>query len=206
MTEANCRKRASEIVECARTGAEPDAELRGHLVECSRCSERWEDERKLSSEFRMLRDAARFRRPSEARRIRILGEFEAAQRRSSRPWLKWTAAAAAILLLAIGSLVETRRSGPHRGLNRAKATMAQEGAAEIEGLPADSSGFVAVPYAPPLATGEFVSVVRTELQPTALARMGIYVDASYTADIPADVVVGEDGLPRAVRVIEAIDF
>lgn len=113
-------------------------------------------------------------------------------------------AAAAILLLAIG-LVELRRSGIPRTGNIPQSTIAPE-IAEIEGLPADSSGFVAVPYAPPLATGEFVSVVRTELQPTALARMGIYVDAGYAADIPADVVVGEDGLPRAVRLVEAIEF
>jgi len=153
----------------------------------------------------LARDAARVRRPAEARRNWILSEFEAAQLRSIRPALKWAiAAATAILLLAIG-FVELRRSGIQRTLNAPQSIIAQE-SPEIEGLPIDSAGFIAVPYAPPLATGEFVSVVRTELQPTALARMGIYVDAGYTADIPADVVVGEDGLPRAVRLVEAMEF
>jgi hypothetical protein len=57
-----------------------------------------------------------------------------------------------------------------------------------------------------LATGEFVRVVRTELRPTALARMGVYVDAAETDEIPADVLLGEDGFPRGVRVLEAVDF
>jgi hypothetical protein len=51
-----------------------------------------------------------------------------------------------------------------------------------------------------------VQVVRTELRPTALARMGIYVDAIDADAIPADVMLGEDGFPRGVRVLEAVDF
>jgi hypothetical protein len=80
------------------------------------------------------------------------------------------------------------------------------GSADFEELAGDSSEFVAVAYAPPLAAGEFVSVLRTELQPTALARMGIYVDAASTNAIPADVLVGEDGFPRAVRVVSEVEF
>ena len=202
--EASCRKWTSEIVECARTGSEPDADLRDHLRECSHCRERRDDERSLSAQIRLARDAARVRRPSEVQRNRILAEFDAVQRRSLRPYLKWAMAAAALLLLAIG-LAGLRRGGVDGTPNPPQSTIAQE-SAEIEGLPADSNDFVAVPYAPPLATGEFVSVVRTELQPAALARMGIYVDAGFAAEIPADVVVGEDGLPRAVRLVEAIAF
>jgi len=66
--------------------------------------------------------------------------------------------------------------------------------------------FVAVPYVPPLATGEFVRVVRTELRPTALARLGIYVDTTDADELSADVLLGEDGFPRGVRVLEAGDF
>ena len=69
-----------------------------------------------------------------------------------------------------------------------------------------NNDFVEVPYAPPLATGEFVRIVRTELRTTALARMGIYVDAAGADEIPADVLLGEDGFPRGVRVLDALDF
>ncbi len=81
----------------------------------------------------------------------------------------------------------------------------------IETLEPDNGEFVAVPYAPPLAAGELVSVVRTELQAPALARMGFDMDAAglarYAGAVPADVVMGDDGLPRAVRVIpQATEF
>jgi hypothetical protein len=66
-----------------------------------------------------------------------------------------------------------------------------------------SDDFIAVPYAPPLAQGEIVRVVHTDLYPQALASLGIGVDALSSGDTPADVVVGEDGIPRAVRITEA---
>lgn len=203
MRETDCRKWLPEIVECARTGDGPCTGLQNHLSECTRCKARFDDELRVTSELRALADTAHLRVLSEARRNGILREFDLVQRRPAfRPALKWlTAAAAVVALAAIGSL-EMR--GPGEAA-RAPQTAAQEGF-EIEGLPADSSGFVAVPYAPPLAAGEFVSVVRTELEPTALARMGIPVDLSDTDDIAADVMVGEDGFPRAVRVVETAEF
>lgn len=70
----------------------------------------------------------------------------------------------------------------------------------------DENDFVEVPYAPPLATGELVHVVRTELRPAALARMGIDIDTAVADEIPADVLLGEDGFPRGVRLVETVDF
>ncbi len=53
--------------------------------------------------------------------------------------------------------------------------------------------FIAVPYAPPLAQGELVRVFRTELYPEALTSLGIDYDPATGSNIPAEVVVGEDG-------------
>jgi hypothetical protein len=36
--------------------------------------------------------------------------------------------------------------------------------------------------------------------------MGVEVDPSWAERLPADVVVGEDGLPRAVRIAENGQF
>jgi hypothetical protein len=66
----------------------------------------------------------------------------------------------------------------------------------------DSEGFIAVPYVPPLATGEMLRVVHTELNPAELASLGVNVDPSLTAQMPADLLLGEDGMPRAVRVAD----
>ncbi|MDP9171705.1 MAG: hypothetical protein M3N54_13900 [Acidobacteriota bacterium] len=61
-------------------------------------------------------------------------------------------------------------------------------------------GFIPVPYVPPLATGELVRMVHTELHPSALASLGVNVDPAWTTGIAADLLMGEDGFPRAVRV------
>ena len=197
--ERNCREWVAAVVEFARTGSEEVAGVREHLQDCSNCRARWEDERRVTSDLRVLRDAAHLRKPSEARHNQILREFDLVRRRSARPSLKWALAAAAVVLLAIG-VVELPRL--HRTPLVAQLNVGQENSEPDS----DASDFVDVPYAPPLAAGEFVSVVRTQLQPAALARMGIAVDLGYPNDIAADVMVGEDGLPRAVRLVDAIDF
>ena len=52
-----------------------------------------------------------------------------------------------------------------------------------------------------LAPGEFVRIVRTELDREALAGMGIDIETADGAEVPADVLLGEDDLPRGVRVL-----
>ena len=204
MSEWNCRRQANEIVECVRTGAEPGVALTGHLAECARCRETLDDQLKLTSDLRLLRDVAGRRRFARTRRDEILLDFDAVHR--SRPrLLRWALAAAAVLALMLGS-IRTWNNSMSRDRNSRVASVAQQAMVDLDGFSGDNSEFVAVPYAPPLATGESVSIVHTELQPAALSRLGIHVDASYTTDIPADVIVGEDGLPRAVRLVETIDF
>lgn len=204
MMNVNCREWITGIVECARTGSRPGASLESHLKSCSKCAERWADEQRLSSQLSLARDAAAGRRSSEARRREIMRRFAAAPRRGFQPSWKSALAAAAVLVLSV-ALGYLWRNGRHVD-PMVHATQAAVGSEGFEELAGDGNGFVAVAYAPPLAAGEFVSVLRTELQPTALARMGIYVDAAYTNAIPADVMVGEDGFPRAVRVVSEVEF
>jgi hypothetical protein len=203
----NCREWISGIVECARSGSQPAAPLASHLKSCSKCAGRWEDEQRLSSQLRLARDAAAGHRSSQARREEIMRRFAPAPRPSFRPSWKWVLGAAAVLLLSIALGYQWRNGRHANGTGLANGVQQTAvGSAEFEELAGDNGEFVAVAYAPPLAAGEFVSVVRTELQPTALARMGIYVDAAYANAIPADVLVGEDGFPRAVRVVSEVEF
>jgi hypothetical protein len=227
----NCRKWTIELVECARIGLQPGAELQDHLRGCFRCIERWDDERRLSAQFRTMRYAAAARQPSVARRDEVMREFALAHKRATHPSLGWALSIAAILLsiaailllgVAVGQAwrngqrptasadTKTLHTAQNSGTSSPANSMAQAqqtillpnefaASTNVEKLSEDND-FVAVPYTPPLATGEFVRVVRMELHPIALARMGIYVNAADANDIPAEVVVGEDGLPRAVRV------
>ncbi len=195
----DCRKWVFEIVECAREGSTPGLGLREHLDVCPACAERWEDQDRLSEALRAAKLIAVQRCPTP-RRAEILREFDRMHPRVAHRWPQWAMAAAAMLVLTLG-LGRVLWNGSHAGTPPAQNTAAVESSNEE-----DSNGFVAVPYAPPLAVGEMVSVVRTELEPTALARLGIMVDASDGNEIPAEVEVGEDGLPRAVRLIGAEEF
>jgi hypothetical protein len=199
----DCHNWIVEVVESARMGLQPDAGLQRHLRGCPRCRDRWDDEQRLSAEIRVMRDDAATQRRSEVRHETIMREFELAHRTVMRRPFKLALGIAAILLLTVALGLVWRNNRPAgKGAQDARSTPAGNGfteAALLEKLSEDDD-FIAVPYAPPLAPGEFVKVIRTELRPNALARMGIYVDASLS-DMPADVVFGEDGFPRAVRVL-----
>jgi len=209
----NCGACVAELVECARAASPLGAHLQGHLKACPSCRERWEGERALTVQFRKMRGAALARRQSDARRERIMREFEQAPLRVVHPWLRWALGTAAAVLLAV-AVGQVWRSGgqvasPPKNLAAKElmnaATGSAAGASDLSEIVSDN-GFVEVPYAPPLATGELVRVVRTELRPAALARMGIDIDTEVAGEIPADVLLGEDGFPRGVRVLEAVDF
>lgn len=62
--------------------------------------------------------------------------------------------------------------------------------------------FTEVPFAAPLDTGERAQLVRVSMPVTTLASWGFNMDASDPDRVVnADVVVGENGLARAVRLL-----
>jgi hypothetical protein len=63
--------------------------------------------------------------------------------------------------------------------------------------------FVAIPYTLPLAAGERAWVVRMQLPEAALISTGFPLAGRVadTGPVEADVVVGEDGRARAIRVV-----
>jgi anti-sigma factor RsiW len=206
----SCRIWVCELVECARAREAPRRELQQHLRECPECAARWAGERNLEAHLCAMREAAAAAPAADAQRGRILRQFAALHRRTAHSVLQWALAAAAVLVLtvAVGSIW---RGGGWDALHWARPAdnPAQAGAwADTAGAeaPEAGEGFVAVPYAPPLAPGEFVRVVHAELGPVELARMGVLVDGLDSSEIPADVVVGEDGFPRAVRVGDESQF
>jgi hypothetical protein len=228
-----CTEWTAEIVESARRGGRPGQALDAHLAVCGECQDRWKSECELSSHFRVMRIHALARRPDRVAGARpastdlrgdLRGEMlmrEFARRHRPTRWAptwQWGLAAAAALLLAIGvgrEIVLKTRHTPVRpaasvhGITRAGSPRPTEAfmyetSADAGALSSDE--FIAVPYAAPLATGEIVRVVRTDLYPEALASMGIDVNPAWSGDMAADVVVGEDGFPRAVRLADNTQF
>ena len=198
-----CREWTVELVESARAGQLPPPELQNHIRYCARCAERWEDERRLSARFQAIREAAAARQPSPIRRQQLLLELERAHQGGFRVWARWALSAAAVVLVVIAVAHDRRYRAVSPAPQPALLAMPTDSASDVA---AGESGFVDVPYAPPLATGELVRVIRTELEPAALARMGLDVDSADGAEIPADILVGEDGFPRGVRVLADSEF
>jgi hypothetical protein len=188
----NCSDTMEKLAECARRRIEPEPALQAHLKSCDACFEAREAERNLSDHLRMIRIAASTRRSSAASRDTVMRKFAEKHRAAAtRRWL-WSLAAAAAVLLAIFLLQRVERRPAAPADIRAEADF-QEDAAQYD-------GFIPVPYVPPLATGELLSVVHTDLYPSALASLGVSVDPTWATELPADLLVGEDGFPRAVRV------
>jgi len=190
---SNCVEWTSRLVDNARAGVAPSPGLREHLSACPGCAGRWRNERVLTKELQILSDRVSLHRPPQRVLDRAMGEFERQSRASRWRWLRWSPVPVAALLLLVAMFALRHRD---------VVTPAPPTVAAV--VPAETSeeGFVDVPYAPPLAPGEFVSVVREELEPAELVRMGLPVDGVGEAPVMADVVVGEDGFPRAVRVAD----
>ena len=193
--EMLCGNAVEKLVECARRRGNPDAAVTAHLQACEPCSERWQSERRLAAHLRILRIEASTRRSSEASREALMRRFaEKHETAWGHGWL-WSAAAAATFLLALFLTRDFER-------NPAPRPADPETSIESADMTSDSqyNGFIPVPFVPPLASGELVRVVHTELYPAALASLGVRVDPGWTTELPADLLMGQDGFPRAVRI------
>jgi hypothetical protein len=196
-----CRESRLEIVERVRSGAPAGHALANHMAECLRCAERWETEMELSRGMRDARSSIMRLRSTPDARTRLMAEFDERRHHAFKQrWLVWAMAAITTLVL-VGALKQVQWGA--RGT--APRTVQMGADHNTVDLMAEN-GFVPVPYAAPLAPGEFVEVVQRELTPAALARMGFVIQSSYSSDVTAELMVGQDGLPRAVRVPESVDI
>ena len=194
-----CRDRTEELVECARRGVGPSESLAAHLAVCPHCRERWNAERVLSLAVGRLRSAIAAERSPQARRGELMDAFELATRPRRRLRWAWGAAAAAVLSAVLWFPI-----------NRAVAPKGPAHDEVADTAPvdtADENGFIPVPYSPPAAVGESFTLVQRELDGAELARMGIDLPfGGYGQDFDAELVLGEDGVPRAVRLADYEEF
>jgi len=199
----DCQEWMDEIVEGSRLGAPPRSEMNEHLDQCDKCRDLWDDGQSLAEPMRNLRIAVRGRRSPHYRRALLMDEY--ARVHGSRRRMGWALKAAASVLLALSAGLLWRTHAP-AATGNAASRLAEAGMVAVPPEFSDESGFVPVPYASPLAQGEHVTVVRTQLQVAALDRMGFVVFGMNGNEYPAEVVLGQDGLPRAVRVLGEEEF
>ncbi|MDZ4802374.1 MAG: hypothetical protein SGI92_29795 [Bryobacteraceae bacterium] len=66
----------------------------------------------------------------------------------------------------------------------------------------EAEEFYAIPYAPPITAQDRGEVIRVRLPRQSLRSMGFPVNPERLFErVPADVLVGEDGIPRGIRLI-----
>jgi len=134
------------------------------------------------------------------REAALMAAFDAAQLLRTAPrtgrvayWGMAGLATAATLLIAVG--LAPVRGARHRA----------QSPATVRDLPGDqppAREFVLVPGAASLPRMESGSLVRMDVPVSMLPSLGITPPADRMAKVRADVIVGQDGLARAVRLVD----
>ncbi|MEZ5403777.1 MAG: hypothetical protein R2729_29120 [Bryobacteraceae bacterium] len=155
-------------------------DLDAHARECGACAALAERERAVEAGLAALRSSLRESTPPASLERKLLAEFEQTRRGRRRfvVWAVWAAAACVVLVMVFAG-VGRRRDEPVARNSDGHAV------------------YYALPGMPP-ADGN-AQVMRVRLPSRELQRFGFRV-AGPGEVVEADVIVGRDGLPRAIRV------
>ena len=191
-----CHDYEAAIVDAARgVATELESAARAHAAQCTACAARLRREETLSIGFRRLAASAAVPDGS-ALEAHLLERFDAEQTVTARrvSWSqRWFAAAAAIVMIAgLGAAWRTVRSQPAAADPYTVASRDE------------AYQFVPWPGAASLPAFESGQLVRTELPASVLPLLGIsQAGAPADGHVIADVLYGQDGLARAVRLVKA---
>ena len=216
-----CREFEADVVDLARgieAGAAAAERLRAHLEQCADCAARLERERQLTAALKAMAGAE----PPSTRASAIEAELLAAlaERRAAfsrqppaarsvftttavRVWL----AAAAVLVLAVAAWQSAARWPSSEGDGAGAEPGLARVANQPEPLPVPATDdhalqFVALPTAVGLPALESGRIVRVTLPAAELPAYGFDVTPQPAAgSVEADVLVGQDGQPRAIRFV-----
>ena len=151
---------------------------------------------RLHKAMRRLADSAKSELSLEIEGA-LLAEFDRTNRR--KRVLSWTIAAGAIAA-TVAIILSVKDQPP------AIPAAAPVAVAVSEDPPESEQPFVQIPYVAPLAPYERTQVVRMEVPVSALIAAGFQMrTADPGAHAEADVVVGQDGRARAVRLVSISD-
>jgi hypothetical protein len=182
-----------------------------HAESCSRCAQLMTDAESLDFSLQAIALREAHREAPPRIEAHLLKEFRLHNAAASRRRMQGRLAAlgiAAAILLALGvslrhGSVFPGKSTPETSANGAAALVSPVEVADNR-LPdsPDETAFVSLPYAADPATLENGAVVRVVLSRSALASLGLPVaDVSATDQVPADIVLSEDGAPQAIRLV-----
>jgi len=212
----SCEDFEDDVVDLARDeelGNTERAEALAHVEACLRCAARLDDERAVTSGLRAFaaRTAGAEAPPRvEAALLRALRDPESADegggaKRTTSPSraveLLLLAAAAAILA-AIMVIPPRDGSFPEPAAPTAVSPTTNAGGDAAAGA-GENSDFVSLSYGEDLRELDSMQVVSVELPRTALAALGWpAADNAQTGPVQAEVIVGHDGVARAIRFVD----
>lgn len=184
-----------------------------HAEICTPCAQLMTDAESLDFSLQAIATRDAFLQASPRIEANLLKEFRqqnaAVARQKMRGRLAAISVAAAILLglglsLHHGS-APGAQAGPNSGTSEVNATAQTEPVEVADNRmleSQDATGFVSLPYAADPATLEDGAVVRVVLSRSALASLGLPVaDVGASEQVPADIVLSEDGAPQAIRLV-----
>ena len=213
----SCEDFEDRVVDLARgeeRGEAERAEALAHAEECLRCAARLDDERAVTSGLRAFaaRTAGAEAPPRvEGALLRALrgqesGEGGAAMAptSASRAVELLLLAAAAAILAAIVVVPPRVASFPELTAPVAGSpTTGAGGEAAAVAAADENAEFVALSYGEDLHELDSMQVVSVELPRTALTALGWpAADSAQTESVKAEVIVGYDGVARAIRFVD----
>ena len=190
-------------------GLEPGSGFEAHLLGCPLCTAHLARQRELAAGLRRLAESlSGVKAPARVER-RLLGALRAQSGvrpgTDGRRWLTALAWAATVILATGLFLAGTRRPALPGGAPAVAQGAAAEFTATVDGDEAglETSGFIPLPNAERIGPGDDFNLVRVEVPRSTMMAVGILVSADRAAEpVEADVLLGSDGLARAVRFLD----
>ena len=199
-----------------------------HAAHCELCSQRMADAAALAEASEMMGKSARGEQTPPRVEASLLAAFRNHHRRASwRRSLEWASVGAAAAVLLIFLWTVSGRSKGQSSSPAPKKDVSSQSRMPLEAQAADASkqdvvapaaaivadapvsetyvasDFVPVPFTGAISADDPGMVVRVQLTRASLAQLGYPVVETPDEDlILADVLVGEDGWPRGVKLIQ----
>lgn len=203
----NCQEFWDGYPELAHSG-----KVHRHALECEACARHLAEQAAVAAGLRAA--AAEWRATEAPARVErnLVAAFRNQQTAERRPphramWLPvltWAAAAAVLVVLAFLTIQGNKPVAPRRPSVRAVELAAATPAA-IDWVSDDDSNsgeFIPLPNAEQVGENDDVNVVRMEVPRSAMLAVGLPVGSGRESElVEADVMLGSDGLARAVRFV-----
>lgn len=175
-------------------------ELESHLSRCEDCRNRLAEQTRLSG---LLADIAAGSTPASAGiPAGLAQEFRRRQvAHTMRQRVRWAGAAvAASIVIAVGL---STHFGFLVGRTKQHLQTAVLPSPPSQVLSAHTTQFMPLPFARPFRRDEQVTMYRVQMPEAALTSFGLPIDGQRAnTGVVADVLVGQDGIARAIRFVE----